>query len=274
MCQQNHNIGKKGFTLIELLVVIAIIALLLSILMPSLRKVKNQAYEVVCRSNLKQWGSIYLMYIQDYNGSFMPGWVLKEGMWMNTLKPYYQTRKICMCPKVKKLVSDGTSDPGRLVGWGEYGHPRYYNGYIPPFGVAGDYGSYGVNGWMHNPPASHPDLLFDMPPERVTKFWRKMNVVRNASSVPMFADAVWDGTIVENLDLIPEVEGTNPDTSKKWGIWNFFLNRHNGGINMVFADLSTRKVGLKELPIDLDWHKGWEKRRILDSEWPDWINKL
>jgi prepilin-type N-terminal cleavage/methylation domain-containing protein/prepilin-type processing-associated H-X9-DG protein len=45
---------KKGFTLVELLVVISIIALLLSIMMPALSKVREQANSVVCRSNLKQ----------------------------------------------------------------------------------------------------------------------------------------------------------------------------------------------------------------------------
>ena len=66
-----NNARKPAFTLIELLVVIAIIALLLSIIMPALKKVKSQAHAVICRSNLKQWGAIFIMYAQDNDQSFL-----------------------------------------------------------------------------------------------------------------------------------------------------------------------------------------------------------
>ena len=46
----------KGFTLIELLVVIAIIAVLLAIIMPALRKVRETAKETICKSNLRNIG--------------------------------------------------------------------------------------------------------------------------------------------------------------------------------------------------------------------------
>src|SRR5512133_1653538 len=64
----------KGFTLLELLVVIAIIAMLLAVVMPSLKRAKQQAQALVCQSNLKQWGVLYTMYAQDYKSSLPVGW--------------------------------------------------------------------------------------------------------------------------------------------------------------------------------------------------------
>ena len=69
---------KKAFTLIELLVVIAIIALLLAILMPALRRVKEQAREQVCRANLRNIGLGIVMYLQE-NDYTMPDFHTHSG---------------------------------------------------------------------------------------------------------------------------------------------------------------------------------------------------
>lgn len=61
---------KNAFTLIELLVVIAIIALLLSVLVPSLNKVKRQARKMLCMSNHKQIGLGLLAYAVNNDEKF------------------------------------------------------------------------------------------------------------------------------------------------------------------------------------------------------------
>lgn len=63
-----------GFTLIELLVVIAIIALLVSILLPSLNQARSLAKSVVCQANIRSMGSMNMLYQNDWQGSFPPGW--------------------------------------------------------------------------------------------------------------------------------------------------------------------------------------------------------
>jgi prepilin-type N-terminal cleavage/methylation domain-containing protein/prepilin-type processing-associated H-X9-DG protein len=59
---------QKGFTLIELLVVIAIIALLMSILMPALNRVKEQARRQSCSSRLRQQQLALTLYAGDNDG--------------------------------------------------------------------------------------------------------------------------------------------------------------------------------------------------------------
>jgi len=67
----NHKPCRPAFTLIELLVVVAIIALLVSILLPSLSKARQQAKAAVCGARLQQFGLAAELYANQF-GAYPP----------------------------------------------------------------------------------------------------------------------------------------------------------------------------------------------------------
>lgn len=59
---------RSGFTLVEILVVVSIIALLIAVLLPGLRRAREQAKLAVCASNLRQIGTCIHLYANENSG--------------------------------------------------------------------------------------------------------------------------------------------------------------------------------------------------------------
>ena len=264
---------RRGFTLVELLVVIAIIALLMSVLMPALARVRKQARGVLCLSNLNQFGKCYAMYAGDWDGSTPRGWwesgQTKYGApnnfrdyWMQALRKSYGAEgDIRCCPSAMKLSTDtgpgnysaGPGIPGvdaTEFAWGEFpgklGQPSTW------WNMVGgtDYGSYGWNSFICNLPA---DILITQ--GHLTKnYWRSLNV-KGASNVPLHTENQWIDGWPEPTDEPPEYRG------QSWGgpsdMRRFCLDRHTDHGNVLFMDISARAAGLKEL-WTLKWHTGYD----------------
>ena len=101
----------RGFTLIELLVVIAIIAILAAILFPVFARARERGRQTTCLNNLKQLGTGFQMYLDDWDGQFpfsgvvgtSPGWVVSPQHWVidvrkGQLFPYVKTLQAYVCP--------------------------------------------------------------------------------------------------------------------------------------------------------------------------------
>jgi prepilin-type N-terminal cleavage/methylation domain-containing protein len=261
--------NKRAFTLIELLVVIAIIAILMGILMPTLRKAREQARGAACLSNLRQWSLIFAMYVDDNNGKFYSGLVknTEQGVgngewWRETMRPLSKNKKMWLCPSAAKNrsavdVTNGTPARDPLDAW------------KVPASQGGDEGSYTPNGWMCNPPG---ETLWGRGPAK--NYWRR-TPDRNASQVPVMSEGWWVDAWPKETDRpAPRGDVTPPDskTANINEMQRVCVNRHSGTQTCLFSDWSVRKVSLKQL-WRLRWHKNFN---ILAPEpaWPGWMTNF
>lgn len=148
---------KKFFTLIELLVVIAIIAILASLLLPSLNKARERGRSITCISNLKQLSSAGTLYASD-SRDFWPllydgvnpstSWYIHNALFIEyflgkAIAPY---DPVLGTGKLGNIVTDYTMPPtmlcpkanltGKLKGnmaYSFYGYPMNLQGFYDAY---------------------------------------------------------------------------------------------------------------------------------------------
>ncbi len=253
--------ARRAFTLIELLVVIAIIALLMSILMPSLQRVRKQARAVACLSNLKQWSYIWHMYTEDSNGKFNTGGTAggdAANDWLVILMPYYQDRgKLTVCPAATRPMVIPGPFATRAWSWDRQGWGNLKDK------ETADIGSYGQNEWICDRPAA--------------EYWRDRNTIKDPANVPLFFDCAYVDAYPNANSAPPTIEGDMSGLIE----WTLVcMDRHSGYVNYLFADMSTRKVGLKEL-WTLKWTRTFDTSNawtttggVRPDDWPAWMRSF
>jgi len=120
---------KASFTLIELLVVVAIIALLISILLPSLNTARELARQVLCSGNQRQIVSALLMYTNENNGVFPSVYWRTEGrfdhLWYEAIRP--QLGKTASREYSTITVCPSSPLPDKIwARFGNYGANRHF----------------------------------------------------------------------------------------------------------------------------------------------------
>jgi prepilin-type processing-associated H-X9-DG protein len=142
--------------------------------------------------------------------------------------------------------------------------------------------SYGFNYWLYSPRQRgfFGESYFFEPS---SSFWKTCDV-RDAARIPVLGDCYGIPHAVDHNEPPPPQEGalkkgySGDDFWRSWRAW--CINRHNGGINMLFMDWSVRKVGLKEL-WTLKWSRNfdtagpWTKAGGVRPEaWPTWMQRF
>jgi prepilin-type N-terminal cleavage/methylation domain-containing protein/prepilin-type processing-associated H-X9-DG protein len=293
-------LARRAFTLIEILVVIAVIVLLMALLLPAVQRVRKQAKAVFCRSNLRQWGTVFAMYTGGNDGIFAKQTFYSLATpepWMYLLHDDAAGGEgIACCPTAAKPanpVAGRAPDMSALIrsptggvqaavdivggtfrAWGKIrfsmqGHP-----------MLDYYGSYGMNNWLSEPQEGGRVVIGcgRGMKSHEKSFWRT-GQVSGGGNIPVFLDGWWWCSWVKDSDQPPQYDGDK--TAFPCGCTNsihrFCINRHDGFVNAVFLDGSARKVGLKDL-WTLKWHRDfntanrWTRAGGATPEsWPQWM---
>ena len=250
--------NPSAFTLVELLVVIGIIALLISILLPSLAKARESANGVKCLASLRQMANMNNLYLQDNKGWYLPrtyGYTVPTPSLANP-NPIINGNYLPGVTPVPQRYWDHMHAWRQYLGMKDYGNDTSANTQYAPksflcpnavlafdrsnanaFGERLIYLTYGYNAMLGNN-STDPHLFFG---------GYKAGRIRESAAKIMFADAT-DRQIqpCQSHYYLKEKE-RNASTG---GHGQAIAYRHNNAVNIVFWDGHAERRSQESIMID------------------------
>ncbi|MGC4047802.1 MAG: DUF1559 domain-containing protein [Armatimonas sp.] len=244
--QSRVNPSRAAFTLIELLVVIAIIAILAAILFPVFAQAREKARQTSSISNLKQLGTAFAMYQQDYDETFPmlyfsgpAGATVPDNMgawrWGWAIQPYIKNRQIFRSP------SDASDYNSTSCAGSCRSESNPYYGYL-----WGLFPSYGYNWRYLAPPTQGVTAACTQPamsPTAAQSCSRgaSLAAVGTPSETILLTDSTWQTPDAARQPVIgyllinpPRLwAGTTPLIGSSYG---FVWPRHQNKANVLWVD--------------------------------------
>lgn len=196
----------SGFTLVELLVVISIIALMTSILLPSVTRAQKQGEQIHCLANQRQLMMAWMLYPADNEDR-----LCNPDSFTSALLPYAKEKSVFMCKGIQEgdertEISDSYGISSRMGG-------NFRDGVKPFRG-------------LHETSRSSERMVFvDIDPQAASSYWP---------------------VLLDQADAGAKEEKNAQEKEKKWlwrpWSWPSFNSlqgmtaRHSDGSNMSFAD--------------------------------------
>ena len=233
--KRNHP--SSGFTLIELLVVVAIIAVLLSILMPSLGAARRQAKRLLCATQLSQLGLAHQLYANDNNDKLVPKGLTPAGgaPWWNWTR---EDSGISEAPDFVHYVANYKTIGSTFLFCPSDDHPYPAEKFSVPDDDPhwGAETSYSLNGWHKRAePGSHKYVLWGPAGHMLSR-------IKYPGETMLMAEtwrwsAIMDRVALETgtWDAHYEAHSTLPDRYPGNLEWDD-NERHGGTLNFLFVD--------------------------------------